>query len=134
MSLDVGSICSNPRSNVGRESQDQLNEGAEYRPSNARRKGLHVVHSVTGLEMTFRVIKIMPVSDRYKGLLEEHVQGAKSIPLDDREIFVEAKQLDVPSNEPRPSVPRQDSHNRAPSKLGINEPLVHRIRKDHDLH
>jgi hypothetical protein len=74
--------------------------------------------------LTFRVIKIIPVSDRYEGLLEENVQGAESILSDGREISMEAKQLDVPSNETRPSVPRTDSHNRALSRLGTNEPLV----------
>lgn len=33
----------------GRESQDQLNEGAGHKALNARRKGLYVIHSVTGL-------------------------------------------------------------------------------------
>jgi hypothetical protein len=41
--------------------------------------------------MTCRVFKIIPVSNRYEGQLEDNVQGAKAILSDGREISMEAK-------------------------------------------
>ncbi len=74
--------------------------------------------------MTFRIIKIILVSNRYEGLLKKNVQRVESILSNDREISMGTKQLDVSSNETRPSMPRTNNHNRALLRLGINEPLI----------
>ncbi len=74
--------------------------------------------------MTFCVIKIILIFNRYEDLLKKNIQEIKSTLLNDRKISIKVKQLNVSFNETRSFVSCTNNHNRALLKFGINELLV----------
>ncbi len=74
--------------------------------------------------MTFRIIKIILISNRYEDLLKKNIQEIKLILLNNHEISIETKQLNMSFNETRSFVSCTNSHNRTFSRLEINEFLI----------
>ncbi len=74
--------------------------------------------------MTFCVIKIILISNRYENLLKKNVKKVESILLNDCEISIRAKQLNVSFNETRFFMSCTNNHNRTLLRLKINEFLV----------
>ncbi len=74
--------------------------------------------------MTFCIIKIILISNRYENLLKKNVQKVESILLNNRKISMRAKQLNVSFNETKSFVSCTNNYNRALLKLEINESLI----------
>jgi len=74
--------------------------------------------------MTFCIIKIISIFNRYENLLKKNVQKVELILLNNCEISMRAKQLNVSFNETRFFVSCTNSHNKAFLRLEINEFLI----------
>jgi hypothetical protein len=74
--------------------------------------------------MTFCIIKIILISNRYEDLLKKNIQEVESILLNNRKISMRAKQFNVSFNETRSSMSYTNNYNRALLKLEINKFLV----------
>jgi hypothetical protein len=74
--------------------------------------------------MTFCIIKIILIFNRYEDLLKKNIQEVESILLNNRKISMRAKQFNVSFNETRSSMSYTNNYNRALLKLEINKFLV----------
>ncbi len=74
--------------------------------------------------MTFCIIKIISIFNCYEDLLKKNVQEVKLILLNNCEISMKTKQLNVLFNETKSFMSYTNNYNRAFLKLEINEFLV----------